>query len=137
MAHRDYSHRALVDKLGIRPGAEVLLIESAGALDDELRRRIEERAEIVPLSAADHVDVVVVTIDAAGDPVALLRQGKAHIVASGAVWLLTPKRGQPGYVNQTELIGAGGEAGLVDNKVCSVSDTVSAMRFVIRREDRN
>ena len=43
---------------------------------------------------------------------------------------------QPGYVDQNDLIAAGGPAGLVDNKVCSVSDTVSAMRFVIRRVDR-
>jgi ligand-binding sensor domain-containing protein len=54
----------------------------------------------------------------------------------GGIWLLSPKRGLPGYVNQSELIAAGLEAGLVDNKSCSVSETTSGLRFVIRRADR-
>jgi hypothetical protein len=39
-------------------------------------------------------------------------------------------------VDLRELIGAGPAAGLVDNKSCSVSDTTSGMRFVIRLADR-
>jgi hypothetical protein len=50
--------------------------------------------------------------------------------------MLTPKRGRPGYINQTELIPMGLEADLVDNKTCSVSNNVSGIRFVIRREHR-
>jgi hypothetical protein len=50
--------------------------------------------------------------------------------------VLTPKRGLPGYVNTADLIPLGAAAGLVDNKVCSVSERVSGMRFVIRRVDR-
>nr|MBA2451381.1 DUF3052 family protein [Chloroflexota bacterium] len=68
--------------------------------------------------------------------VALLETWKPRLQPNGGIWLLTPKRGQPGYVDQRELIAAGLAAGLVDNKVCSVSDTTSAMRFVIRKADR-
>jgi len=55
--------------------------------------------------------------------------------------VFTAKRGQRSasgmdYLNQSDLIPLGLAAGLVDNKICSVSDTESAMRFVIRRKDR-
>jgi len=70
------------------------------------------------------------------DVVRVLSTWRARIDPAGGIWLLTPKRGQPGYVDQRELILAGPSAGLVDNKICSVDDTTSAMRFVIRRADR-
>src|SRR5437764_98260 len=56
--------------------------------------------------------------------------------AASGIWLLTPKRGQPGYLDQRDLILAGPTAGVVDNKTCSVSDTTSGIRFVIRKIDR-
>ncbi len=70
------------------------------------------------------------------DVVALLQHWRSRLEPAGGIWLLTPKRGQPGYVDQRDLIAAGLAAELVDNKVCSVSDTTSAMRFVIRKRDR-
>lgn len=39
---------------------------------------------------------------------------------------------KPGHA----LAFGGDAAGVVDNKICSVSDTTSAMRFVIRKVDR-
>jgi len=54
----------------------------------------------------------------------------------GVVLLLSPKREQPGYVDHRALIDAGPDARMVDNKSCSVSGTVSGIRFVIRRADR-
>ena len=50
--------------------------------------------------------------------------------------MLTPKRGQVGYIDQRELILAGPAARVVDNKTCSVSETLSGIRFVIRKKDR-
>jgi len=70
------------------------------------------------------------------DAVEVLKKWRQHLTPSGGIWLLTAKRGQPGYVDQRELITAGQQAEVVDNKICSVSPTVSAMRFVIRKKDR-
>jgi len=39
-------------------------------------------------------------------------------------------------MNQDTLIPFGLDAGLVDNKICSISDNESAMRFVIRKSER-
>jgi hypothetical protein len=143
MAERDYSHRDVVDKLGVKPGHVVAFDEEAWPIDKDLRRRVVERTGLSGTrpawapSQGEAVDIVLVTIDDSTDAVAALRQWKARLDRAGGIWLLTRKRGQPGYVDQRELIAAGATAGLVDNKSCSVSDTVSAMRFVIRKADRD
>ena len=80
--------------------------------------------------------MVLVWADASTDAVKTLQDWKTKIDPSGGIWLLTPKRTQPGYVDQNDLIEAGKLAGVVDNKTCSVSDTSSGIRFVIRKADR-
>jgi hypothetical protein len=134
MGEKDYSHRRVVDKLGIKPGHLLAFDEAAFQLEPWLRRDAEEQAGGVKRGEA--ADVVLATVDAEADPVRLLLAWKERIEPGGGIWLLSPKRGQPGYVDQNELIEAGKAAGLVDNKVCSISDEVSAMRFVIRKVDR-
>jgi hypothetical protein len=128
--------RETVEKLGIKPGMCVTFVEEPAQIDPSLRERILLRAE-QPASTGDKpVDVVLVSIDQTTDAVEVLKRWRSHLKPTGAIWLLTPKRDQPGYVNQQELIAAGSQAGVVDNKVCSISPTTSAMRFVIRKRDR-
>lgn len=134
--HRDYSHRDVLDKLGIKAGMRLAVDERAGALGEDLTRRIETRLDISPNRSELPYDIVLITADDSTDVTAALRAWRDRLAATGAIWLLTPKRGRPGYVSQDTLIPAGPEAGLVDNKICSVSDATSAMRFVIRRRDR-
>jgi hypothetical protein len=135
MPERDYSRRDVVDKLGINPGSAVVFGRSSGYLHEALRQRILARVGR-PVADAERADVILADVDEATDAVDLLRRHKAQLKPTGGIWLLTRKRGQPGYVDQRALIAAGQAAGLVDNKVCSVSNSVSAMRFVIRRADR-
>jgi len=137
MAHKSYEHRDVVDKLGIKPSHAVVFASEARVVDADLQQRILDRVER-PLAALDeHVDVVLAVVDADSDFVEVLQRWRPRLKPTGAIWLLTAKRGQPDYVNQNELIGAGLQAGVVDNKICSISPTISAMRFVIRRRDRS
>ena len=135
MAERDYSHRDVLDKLGIKPGFAIGF-DSRRPIDVDLRSRVLERTGRAEAAADEPVDVALLGADADTDAVDVLRAWRSRLDPAGGIWLLTPKRGQPGYVDQRELIAAGSEAGVVDNKICSVSDTVSAMRFVIRKVDR-
>ena len=133
---RDYSHRSVVDKLGIRPGYAVAFEAAPVEVAAELREDALERAGREAAAADEPADVVLVGADSSTDVHEVLIAWRKRIDAAGGIWLLTPKRGQPGYVDQRELIEAGPGAGLVDNKICSVDDKTSAMRFVIRRADR-
>jgi DUF3052 family protein len=65
--------------------------------------------------------VALVAVSAGCDVVGLLRHWASALQQAGGIWLLSPKRGLPGYVDQRDLIAAGGAAGLVDNKACSLS----------------
>lgn len=136
MAEKDYSHRDVVDKLGIKPGFAVAFDVAPLPIPEDLKARVLARAGRDPARADEPVDVVLVGADAATDVEAVLTRWRKRIDQAGGIWLLTPKRGQPGYVDQTELILAGPTASVVDNKICSVSDTLSAIRFVIRKADR-
>ena len=136
MAERDYGHRDVVDKLNIRPGYAVAFAYEAGEIDVALRERIVDRAGRAPALEDEAIDVVLVSTDAATNFIEVLKRWRLRLKPNGGIWLLTPKRGQPGYVDQRELIAAGLQAGVVDNKTCSVSPTTSAMRFVIRKRDR-
>jgi hypothetical protein len=135
MPDRDYSYRDVLDKLGVKPGQALVFVPPIEETHPDLCQRVAERAG-QPLANDEPVDVVLAFVDDRADPVALLRAWQLRLRANGAIWLLTRKRGQPGYVRQDDLIPAGLAAGLVDNKICSVSEDTSAMRFVIRRKDR-
>ena len=136
LAERDYSHRDVVDKLGIKPGFALAFDQAPVAIDVDLRARALNKAGRPAAADEERVDVVLIGADASTDVDAVLGHWRQRIDPAGGIWMLTPKRGQPGYVDQRELILAGPAAGLVDNKTCSVSDTTSAIRFVIRKIDR-
>lgn len=134
MVKKDYIHRSVVDKLGIRPGSVVAFVHSAWRIDDSLLEQVLARTGRPSAEVVERPDVVLAAIDRSSDAAAELERWKLQ--PAGGIWLLTPKRARPGYLNQSELIQAGESVGLVDNKVCSVSDETSGMRFVIRKEDR-
>jgi len=60
---------------------------------------------------------------------------KEWIEPNGGIWVVRLK-GPGSPLRDTDLIGAGLAAGLVDNKIASFSDTQGAMRFVFRLRDR-
>lgn len=136
MPEKSYQDRDVLDKLGIKPGQTIAFEQTGGAIDPDLRQRIMERAGQHTVTDEERLDLVLATYDETGDVVALLARWRARLFPNGGIWLLTAKRGQPGYVDQRSLISAGQAAGVVDNKICSISATTSAMRFVIRKEDR-
>ena len=133
---RDYSHRDVLDKLGTKPGLAVAVEEVTGPLDPAVADRLEESLGRGLAADDELVDLVLAAVDSTVNLAAVLAHWKERIDPKGGIWLLTPKRKFPGYVPDTILIDAGRAAGLVDNKVCSVSDQTSAMRFVIRKVDR-
>ena len=136
MPEKDYSRRPVVDKLGIKPGHAIAMDGGMPAIDETLQRQILDATGRPPAAADELLDVALVSVNAESDAWPVLTEWKKRLQPAGGIWLLSPKRGFPGYIDQRELIAAGQRAGLVDNKVCSVSASTSAMRFVIRRRDR-
>ena len=125
-AERDYSHRLLIDKLGVKAGQRVAVlgVESAEFLKD-LSARVPEYSRGKRVAAAD---LIFFSAEARGD---LLRLGSLvrSMQRNGAIWVVYPK-GQT-HIREIDVIEAGRAAGLTDNKVCSFSATHTALRFVI------
>jgi hypothetical protein len=124
--------RPLLDKLGVKPGSKVALVDIGGpALLKLLRGRTSDITEGKPKSACD------IVIMGAGSKRDLekLRELKTWIEPNGAIWVVRAK-GKFAVLKDTDLIEAGLAAGLVDNKIASFSDSHGAMRFVFRLRDR-
>ena len=120
------STRPLLDKLGVKPGAKVAVLE----LDDPpfLKLLRERTSDITAGKPRILCDIVFM---GAREPRDLkrLREVKSWIEPNGAIWVIRPK-GTPD-IKEVDVIDAGKRAGLVDNKIASFSDTLSAMRLVI------
>jgi len=125
-AERDYSHRLLIDKLGVKPGQQiaVLGVESAEFLT-ELAARVPEYSRGKRINGADQIFF---SAEAIAD-LTNLRSLVSSIQRDGAIWIVYPK-GQK-HVREIDVITAGKSAGLTDNKVCSFSATHTALRFCI------
>ena len=138
MADKDYSHRDITDKLGLKPSFAVRVV---GKGDKALLARIREKIGRRMVSVGTPADVILYWPKTAEEITPTLTELRAAIVPNGGIWVLTAKKGCRSasgmeYLNQTDLIPLGLAAGLVDNKTCSASESESGMRFVIRTKDR-
>jgi hypothetical protein len=128
---RDYSHRLLIDKLGVKPGQKiaVLGVESVEFLAD-LAARVPEYSRGKRAAGADLIFFSAETVS----DLANLKSLARSIATDGAIWVVYPK-GQT-RIREIDVINAGRSAGLTDNKVCSFSGTHTALRFCIPRSKR-
>jgi hypothetical protein len=123
---RDYSHRSLLDKLGVTADLSVSIV---GIRDADFLRDISARTKnIVRGRAAAGSALVFLGAESLSD-LFDLRALRDIIAKNGGVWVVFPK-GQK-HIRGIDVINAGKSAGLVDNKVASFSETHTALRFVI------
>ena len=127
-----YSTRPLLDKLGVKPGSKVAIVN----LDDSgfIRQLRERTADVVVGKPRSKCDMVFMGADSFAG-LRKLDEVKRWIEPNGAIWVIRPKGGRS-ELRDTDLIAAGLAAGLVDNKIASFSETHGAMRFVYRLRDR-
>jgi Protein of unknown function (DUF3052) len=124
--------RPLLDKLGVKPGSKVAIVDldDAGFLallrgrtSDVVKGRPRELVDLVFMGATELKDLNRLT------------DVKGWIEPNGAIWVVRPKGGRS-EIRDTDVIAAGLAAGLVDNKIASFSETHGAMRLVFRLRDR-
>jgi Protein of unknown function (DUF3052). len=117
----------LLDKLGVRPGMRVALIEID---DDEIRGLLAERtSDITEGWPQPDTDIVLLGADST-DALVPLESLAARIRPNGAIWVVS-RKGRAASLRDVEVIHAAKAARLVDNKVVSFSATHTALRLVI------
>ena len=119
--------RPLLDKLGVKPGARVAVVDVRDeSFLDELRGRTND----VTLGLPERdTDLVFLAADSP-EELARLPAARGAIKPDGAVWVVSLK-GKAATLRDVDVIGAAKEAGLVDNKVVSFSGTHTALRLVV------
>jgi len=123
---RDYSHRLLIDKLGVKPGQRVAVL---GVEDAEFLRDLAGRdPQYSAGRLLKNADLIFFSAEAVDD-LSRLELLSRSIQKRGAIWVVYPK-GQK-HIREMDVISAGKAAGLTDNKVCSFSATHTALRFVV------
>ena len=128
---RDYSHRALLDKLGVKAGQRVAVL-GIGDADflAELAGRIADFSRELPHGAADLIFYGAENLD----ELARLKTLPRTMQKDGAVWVVYPKGRK--HIREADVLAAGKTAGFTDNKVARFSETHTALRFVIPIERR-
>jgi len=125
-AERDYSDRSLLDKLGVKRGQKILVLE---VLDASFLNEIKPFApSFKEKKPAADMDLVFFGAEAK-ELLKNLTRLRKYIVANGGIWVIYPKGKQ--HIREIDVIAAGKSARLTDNKVCSFSATHTALRFVI------
>ena len=138
MPDKDYAHRDVTDKLSIRAGDAVRVV---GQGERQLLARVRQKTGRRLIDSDTLLDVVLYWPKNIEEITPTLFELRGAIRPAGGIGVITAKRDRTSasgmaYVSQDALIPFGRAAGLVDNKICSISDDESAIRFVIRRKDR-
>ncbi|MGI8801098.1 MAG: DUF3052 domain-containing protein [Solirubrobacteraceae bacterium] len=125
-----YSATPLEQKLGLRPGQRVAVLDAASGF---------ALAGVRPFRRlAPALDLVVCFVRWEADLRRRLPRLVAALVPTGSLWIAWPKRssGAPTDVGENLLRELILPLGLVDNKVCAIDETWSGLRFVVRLTNR-
>ncbi|HUQ62377.1 MAG TPA: DUF3052 domain-containing protein [Acidimicrobiales bacterium] len=132
-----YSGTPLSKKLGIKNGSTVVLVGAPDGFELELAPLPEEVTVRRRLSG-QNLDVIVLFVSARAELERRFPGAAKSLQPAGGLWVAWPKRASGVPIDLTENVvrEVGLATGLVDNKVCAISDVWSGLRFVIRLIDR-
>jgi len=131
-----YSGTPLPKKLGIKDGARVRLFDMPADVRAELKQSLSH-CEILPDGKA-LADFMILFTKSKGELSTRFRQIANQLVPAGMLWISWPKKSSGVTTDLTEDVvrEIGLAAGLVDVKVCAVTDVWSGLKFVRRLKDR-
>lgn len=142
--------KALIEKLGLKPGHTVFAIGGGDWLLEEIGQAIGEEGVVFALdspqvldraTAIGKADIVFFWVGQVEGLQSALEMFRERIKENGAIWCVITKKayqereGLP-RVNEADVIEAAKGAGLVDVKVVSLSGREYALKLVIPRHLR-
>lgn len=126
-------------RMGLKPDMLVMEFGYDEDVDHELRELIEQTCGEVLLDedSDEVVDVVLIWFrEDDGDLTDLLVDAIGPLADDGVIWLLTPKRNRPGYLEPSEISEAAAVAGLSETTIMTVSADWSGSRLVGRKSGK-
>jgi len=128
-----YSGTPLPKKLGIKEGFRVLLL----GLPSDVRAELKDALAGCRV-AEDGLDFAMIFTKSAEDLIKQFSSTAKQLAPAGMIWVSWPKKtsGVATDLSETLVRDIGLDAGLVDVKVCAVTEVWSGLKFVIRVKDR-
>jgi Protein of unknown function (DUF3052) len=123
-------------RMGVMPGMIVMEIGYDNDVDEALRATFEDATGegLVDEDSDEVVDVVLIWHRADdGDLADALVDAIGPLADHGVIWLMTPKRGRPNYVEPSEVSEAAAIAGLSQTSLATVGPGWTGARLVGRR----
>ncbi len=131
-----YSGTPLLKKLGIREEFRIAFVGAPKGFQKELGT-LPNSAKIMPCSMGS-LDLIMLFVHSASDLERKFPLLAANLSAQGMFWVAWPKKSS-GVVTDLSFSSVqrvGLAAGLVDVKICAVSEIWSGLKFVYRLKDR-
>ena len=131
-----YSGTPLPKKLGIKPKNRVAFVDLPAPVKAELKDALAECS--VVRDGCDPLDFAMVFVKTQAELKQCFGRIAKQLAPAGMLWVSWPKKasGVTTDMNENDVRRIGLEAGLVDVKVCAVSEVWSGLKFVIRVKDR-
>lgn len=124
---RDYTHRILIDKLGVKNDSHVSIV---GVDDNEFLTQLRSRtANIAVGKTQKDSDFIFYGADSL-TKLKKLKSLKSFLMQNGGIWVVSLK-GKLAQIRDIDVIEAAKSAGLVDNKVVGFSETHTSLKLVI------
>jgi hypothetical protein len=131
-----YSGTPLPKKLGIKPGFRVSLVNAPADVTGELKAALQT-CEITR-EGKKPLDFAMVFTKSGSELTKEFRRIAKLLAPAGMLWVSWPKKssGVSTDVSETVVRETGLAEGLVDVKVCAVTEVWSGLKFVRRLKDR-
>ena len=131
-----YSGTPLAKKLGIKDGFHVCLIAAPAEVSAELKASLSKCK--VSKDGKAPLDLAILFTQASASLVQEFRRLARQLAPAGMLWVSWPKKtsGVQTDLNENVVRDIGLAAGLVDVKVCAVTEVWSGLKFVRRLKDR-
>ncbi|HVW40267.1 MAG TPA: DUF3052 domain-containing protein [Amycolatopsis sp.] len=133
VAAGDADYSSVAERLGIKPDMVVQEVGWDEDVDDDLRAAIEEHigGGILDEDADEVIDVVLLWWrEDDGDLVDASLVARTPLDESGVIWVLTPKTGQPGHVEPSDIAEAVPTVGLSQTSNISVGPNWAGTKLV-------
>ncbi|MFN2544867.1 MAG: DUF3052 domain-containing protein [Actinomycetota bacterium] len=124
------STKPLLDKLGVRPEHRISVL---GRFEPAFLAELATRTDDVSTRRRARSELLFLLVESRSE-LRKLRTQRNFITPEGAVWAVWPKGSKD--VNENDVRDAAIASGLVDVKVVSFSERLSALKLVIRLKDR-
>lgn len=129
-------HSSVAERLGIKPDMVVQEVGWDEDVDDDLREAVEAVTgdELLDEDADEVIDVVLLWWRSDdGDLGDALVDVRAPLDDNGFIWVLTPKTGQPGHVEPSDIAEAVPTVGMTQTSTMSLGSVWTGVRLVPRR----